>query len=226
MALGFDPLGRLLHELSRATRVGRHRQARAHERTSARARARALSVRRQGRVVPYVLNLLDSLKDANIFKSKELKLERFIKLFRLHPVVPLYGDMQIDLEAVLRRAPNFDERALQSSSQSRTANEYLLQHTLAADAAAHNAYLARHASLLNEIRAAQRATSPHTSAPHSQRVILLRVVVGLRLVALPQKLRRALVERKVVVQARLHVLQVVEQRKQVEHLNHAPLERL
>ena len=110
------------------------------------------------------MNLLDSLKDANIFKSKDLKLERFIKLFRLHPVVPLYGDMQINLEAVLRRAPNFDERVLQSSSAARTAGEYLLQHSLASDAASHNAYVARHASLLNEIRAAQRAATTAEAA--------------------------------------------------------------
>lgn len=61
------------------------------------------------RVVPYVLNLLDSLKDANIFRSKDLKLERFIKLFRLHPVVPLYGDMQIDLEVFLIFFFNFQK---------------------------------------------------------------------------------------------------------------------
>jgi hypothetical protein len=109
----------------------------------------------QARVVPFVLHVLDSLEGANIFKSKDLKLERFVKLFRLHPVVPLYGDMQIDLEAVLRRCPNFEERALQTSSQSRTASEYLLSNSLAADSLAHGAYIARHASLLNEIRAAQ-----------------------------------------------------------------------
>ena len=107
------------------------------------------------RVVPYFLNLLDSIKeDANIFKSKKIKLDRFVKLFRLHPVVPLYGDMQIDLEAVLRRAPNFEERALHSSSQARTEAEYLLTNSLAKDLAAHNEFVARHAALLNEVRAA------------------------------------------------------------------------
>lgn len=46
----------------------------------------------------------------NIFKKKDLNLTKFSRVFKRHPVVPLFGDMQITLEAFIKRSPHFDEK--------------------------------------------------------------------------------------------------------------------
>eukprot|EP00002_Diphylleia_rotans_P029065 TRINITY_DN588_c0_g1_i6.p1 TRINITY_DN588_c0_g1~~TRINITY_DN588_c0_g1_i6.p1 ORF type:complete len:1506 (-),score=325.74 TRINITY_DN588_c0_g1_i6:191-4708(-) len=45
--------------------------------------------------------------DTIVFRGKKIKIERFAKLFKRHLVVPLYGDMQLSLESIVRYAPNF-----------------------------------------------------------------------------------------------------------------------
>ena len=42
---------------------------------------------------------------------KKIKRERFGKLFKRTPLVPLYGDMHANLQHVLQRCPNFASAA-------------------------------------------------------------------------------------------------------------------
>lgn len=80
------------------------------------------------RFVHWMDGLIDGSIELKLIDSLTLS---FIVSIWLMPCS--YGDMQIDLEAVLRRAPNFDERALASSSQAKAEVEYLLQHSLKHD---------------------------------------------------------------------------------------------
>jgi len=85
------------------------------------------------RVMPYCLFLMDGEVNStnNVFKSKKLKLSRFSAIFKKYPVVPLYGDMQIALEQMVRRAPHFDEKALDVSIvDSKTAADYEILNVL------------------------------------------------------------------------------------------------
>eukprot|EP01113_Clastostelium_recurvatum_P001498 TRINITY_DN1060_c0_g1_i3.p1 TRINITY_DN1060_c0_g1~~TRINITY_DN1060_c0_g1_i3.p1 ORF type:complete len:1328 (-),score=521.15 TRINITY_DN1060_c0_g1_i3:101-4084(-) len=113
------------------------------------------------RVMPYCLFLMDNEKDEkkNIFKRKDLALNRVAKLFKRNPVVPLYGDMQITLEALIKRSPHFDEKVWGTSSVSEDAKvafEYEIVNILDQTRAAHNDFIARFANTINEIKAAQR----------------------------------------------------------------------
>jgi len=65
------------------------------------------------RVMPYCLFLLDGDASSphNVFKSKRININRFARLFKKTPVIPLYGDMQITLEAWILISPHFDEKA-------------------------------------------------------------------------------------------------------------------
>ena len=56
----------------------------------------------------YTLWLLDKPdRGKSAFKHKLIKKERFAKYLKRNPVVPLYGDMHANLQAVLQRCPNF-----------------------------------------------------------------------------------------------------------------------
>lgn len=61
------------------------------------------------RVIIHCLFLIDAPEEdgLNVFKYKKVKLERYMKLFRLMPVVPLYGDMHIAIEYVLARCKHW-----------------------------------------------------------------------------------------------------------------------
>eukprot|EP01137_Pigoraptor_chileana_P010276 Opistho-2@59637 len=62
------------------------------------------------KVMAFGLFLMDGVKSqANIYKNKKIRLERFGKLFKQLSVVPLYGDMQITLLSYIKRCPHFEE---------------------------------------------------------------------------------------------------------------------
>jgi cytoplasmic FMR1 interacting protein len=107
------------------------------------------------RVMPYIIFLIDHAdpKKSGI-KHKLLKPERFAKIFKQYPIVPLYGDMQTTLVQVLQRAPNYDEETFGVGrvSDAKLAVEYELIHHLAAVRVEYNQYLARFTSVLNEIK--------------------------------------------------------------------------
>lgn len=48
---------------------------------------------------------------SNAFRHRLVKKERFAKLLKRWPVVPLYGDMHANLQAVLQRCPNFAQES-------------------------------------------------------------------------------------------------------------------
>lgn len=70
------------------------------------------------RSLPHLILLIDGTildpdkdRSFNVFKQKptRFKLDPYKKLFKLNPVLPLYGDMPLNLSEVLRRAPHYDD---------------------------------------------------------------------------------------------------------------------
>ena len=64
------------------------------------------------RGLPHLLLLIDGDKDIegsfNVFKQKKVKLDGIKALFKTYPILPMYGDMPIRPEVILRRAPHYD----------------------------------------------------------------------------------------------------------------------
>ena len=67
---------------------------------------------RMVRVLPYFMLVCDGESDEpksfNIFKTGKIKLSNLQRVFKKYPVVPLYGDMNICMEIVLRRSGHYD----------------------------------------------------------------------------------------------------------------------
>jgi len=115
------------------------------------------------RVMPYCLFLMDGEASSplNVFKSKKIKLSRFSLIFKKYPVVPLYGDMQITLEGLIKRAPHFDEKALDvSAADTKLASEYEIINQIDSIRQAHNDYLAKFSNMINEILALKKDNKP------------------------------------------------------------------
>jgi len=68
------------------------------------------------RSLPHLLLLIDGEGEDstsfNIFKNKKLKLNNIMKLFQKNPVVTEYGDMAIQLQYILARAPHYDSESM------------------------------------------------------------------------------------------------------------------
>ncbi|KAJ1406706.1 hypothetical protein B484DRAFT_404062 [Ochromonadaceae sp. CCMP2298] len=66
------------------------------------------------RVLPYLLLVADGeaddVKSFNVFKTGKIKLSNLQKIFKRFPVVPLYGDMTIVMEYVLRRSGHYETK--------------------------------------------------------------------------------------------------------------------
>ncbi|KAL7749352.1 hypothetical protein RI367_005223 [Sorochytrium milnesiophthora] len=63
--------------------------------------------------------------DKDVHKKKRLKLERFGRLIKAHPVVPLFGDMPIALAKLLARTPHLDGKwDLSKSEETQLAISY------------------------------------------------------------------------------------------------------
>lgn len=107
------------------------------------------------RVMSYGLFLMDGDNNTqyNIFKSKKIKLNRFATIFRKYPIVPLYGDMQITLESMIRRSPHFDEKIWGiSGTDSKLALEYEIINSVESTKLSHNEYMSKFANMINELR--------------------------------------------------------------------------
>lgn len=66
------------------------------------------------RVLPCLMYLLDAkdkstIKGLNAFKHPKVKLSRMQKLFKPFPIIPLYGDMQIEVHHILRRCFHWED---------------------------------------------------------------------------------------------------------------------
>lgn len=107
------------------------------------------------RVMPYIIFLMDHA-DAkkSVLKCKSIKPERFAKIFKQYPIVPLYGDMQTTLVTVLQRAPNYDEETwgVGRVSDAKLSVEYEIHHSLPQARAVYTSYLARFHAVMNEIK--------------------------------------------------------------------------
>lgn len=68
-------------------------------------------------------------------------------------MVPLYGDMQITLESMIKRSPHFDEKVWGAGTEQKLSIEYEIIHHLESTKAQYNEYLARFSNLINEIKA-------------------------------------------------------------------------
>ncbi|GAM27817.1 hypothetical protein SAMD00019534_109930 [Acytostelium subglobosum LB1] len=134
------------------------------------------------RVMPYVLFLIDENDNKhNIFKNKSLNLSAYAKIFRKNPVVPLYGDMQITLEALVKRSPHFDEKAWGTSSMdSKVALDYEIIHTIEQTKQLYIDYTARFANMINDIKASRQRKEP---LPFPEGDIKEIVLHGLRILS-------------------------------------------
>jgi cytoplasmic FMR1 interacting protein len=120
----------------------------------------------------------------NIFKKKDLNLSRISRIFKKNPVVPLYGDMQITLESLIKRSPHFDEKVWGSTdSDQRMAQDYEILHALDATRSAHNDYLAKFSNVINDIKISQRLNSESIQTPQECRDITGVVLQGLQLLS-------------------------------------------
>lgn len=115
------------------------------------------------RVMPYGLFLMDGESPnspLNVFKSKKVALSRFSKLFKRFPVVPLYGDMQITLEALIKRSPHFDAKAWEVPEPAKTAIEYEIIHQMRDAREQARQFLARYSAMMSEVRLPDRSHYP------------------------------------------------------------------
>ena len=111
------------------------------------------------RVLPYGLYLMDGDKDINLFRNKNVNIQRFFKIFKKYPIVPLYGDMQISLEQTIKRCPHWDEGSKLyggPTPEKTLQTEYELLYDLDLARAQHDNYMAKFSNLVNQIHIAQR----------------------------------------------------------------------
>ncbi|EFA78321.1 component of SCAR regulatory complex [Heterostelium album PN500] len=136
------------------------------------------------RVMPYVLFLIDENDSKhNIFKNKSLNLSRYAKIFRKNPVVPLYGDMQITLEALVKRSPHFDEKAWGTSTlESKVALDYEIIHCVDQTKQLYIDYTARFANMVNDIRAS-RSRNPKDPLPFPETDVPEVILLGMRILS-------------------------------------------
>jgi hypothetical protein len=74
------------------------------------------------RAIPHMIYILDNedkKAGLNAFKAKNVRLDRYKKLYKAFPVIPLYGDMQITVQEVLRRCTHWEEDMLEEWSTAR-----------------------------------------------------------------------------------------------------------
>eukprot|EP01105_Mastigella_eilhardi_P007592 TRINITY_DN1906_c0_g1_i1.p1 TRINITY_DN1906_c0_g1~~TRINITY_DN1906_c0_g1_i1.p1 ORF type:complete len:1157 (+),score=386.18 TRINITY_DN1906_c0_g1_i1:74-3472(+) len=116
------------------------------------------------RVIPYVLLLMDgedSKHDA--FKSKHLNISQLKSIFKRFPIVTVYGDMQIGLEAFIKRATHYDEKAW-GTQDAKSQIEYEIVHHINTLRERHNEYLARYSAMLQDLRKASAASPGNATA--------------------------------------------------------------
>eukprot|EP01117_Protostelium_nocturnum_P005158 TRINITY_DN1874_c0_g1_i1.p1 TRINITY_DN1874_c0_g1~~TRINITY_DN1874_c0_g1_i1.p1 ORF type:complete len:1354 (-),score=489.30 TRINITY_DN1874_c0_g1_i1:93-4154(-) len=132
------------------------------------------------RIMPFGLILMDGDQNTggNVFKTKKVKMNRIANVFKRFPVVPLYGDMQITLENVIRRSPHFAEAtwATTASTDAKQAEEYELIHHLESVRIQYNEYVAKFANMINELKSTKRDPK---QAPFSPREVYTMVLQGL-----------------------------------------------
>jgi len=120
----------------------------------------------------------------NIFKKKDLNLGKVSRIFKKYPVVPLFGDMQITLESLIKRSPHFDEKVWGNvpgeDVNAKVIQEYELVHLVAAARVASNEYVAKFSNTINELRLVQKTSNP---SPVECKEYVTVVLQGLQLLS-------------------------------------------
>jgi len=106
------------------------------------------------RVIPYGIFLMDGEQNGeNVFKTKKLKLHRIYKVLKRYPVVPLYGDMQMELKSLVDKAAHFEERTwVQFEKEDKIVKDYELTNYLEDVRVVHDNYVARFTVMMNELK--------------------------------------------------------------------------
>lgn len=108
------------------------------------------------RVMPYALFVMDSTdpRKTNIFKCKKLNIKRLSTIFKRYPVVPLYGDMQIHMESMIKSCPNYAKNEHQwPISEDRGQKEsYEIIHQMTTFRQQHTEFMGRLNTMFNTVR--------------------------------------------------------------------------
>ena len=150
------------------------------------------------RVMPYLIFLLDTDLDhngdplfpvkgpvINAFKNKWISMDYFQELFKVRPIVPLYGDLHINVVLVLRQCSHWDEEEMlhkwTTARPEKLQSYYLLTNHHEKIRQEHNAFASDFASLINEIRAFQKSQKLIT--PKMLERVFTAILTGLRTVS-------------------------------------------
>lgn len=132
------------------------------------------------RVLPYLLFLIDSDDPKrSLLKIKSIKLERFAKIFRKFPIVPLYGDMQTTIVNILERSPSFNEEtwSVGKVSDTKLAVDYEIIHHLSDVRRDYNMYLSAFNNLVKEVKLQLKNNSTTGKVPESLAKEVRRLVL-------------------------------------------------
>jgi len=137
------------------------------------------------RVLPYGLLLMDGDNEKlNILKSKKISIDRFVKLFKKYPIVPLYGDMQHSLEQTIKRSPHYDDKLWGTTLvEAKLATEYEILGQIDAVRAQHTAYVAKFSNMINQINIMKATTGFKGFADETTRNFTNIVLEGLKLLS-------------------------------------------
>jgi cytoplasmic FMR1 interacting protein len=136
------------------------------------------------RVMPYGLLLMDGDNEKlNILKTRKVSIDKFAKLYRKYPIVPLYGDMSFSLEQIIKRAPHYDEKVWGTSLDARIASEYEILGQLEAVRAQHTVYLAKFSNMINQINIMRSTSGDKGFSEEATRNFTNIVLEGLKLLS-------------------------------------------
>ncbi|KAJ3281602.1 Cytoplasmic FMR1-interacting protein 2, partial [Borealophlyctis nickersoniae] len=118
------------------------------------------------KAMAFGLYLLDGEgDDHDITRRKKLKVDRFGKIFKSHPIVPLFGDMPIALSVIYGKAPHLSATRWSEPGESSIEDTSLIRAS---------ASVARSYSLANHVDAARLEHAEYTAA-FKRTVNVLRV---------------------------------------------------
>lgn len=125
------------------------------------------------RALPYILGLLYTIDTSgkSFMKNKNIPLATYAQWFKRYPVLPVYSDMQLPMDAVMKRMikdgenmmrrmddskfkSRFDEKAWNTlvAPDPHVEQQYLLADNIAAIRQSHDEYLEQFAQMVNELR--------------------------------------------------------------------------
>ncbi|KAJ3036755.1 Cytoplasmic FMR1-interacting protein 2 [Rhizophlyctis rosea] len=124
-------------------------------------------------------------EDHDITKRKKLKIDRFGKIFKQYPVVPLFGDMPIQLSSIYGKGhlgtAKWDLKNLEDTAQLMVARSYGLVHSVEEAKAEFADFTALFARTRNSLR---KSIQKNESLSYEESVVIYNVALqGLRLLS-------------------------------------------